>query len=170
MNSFLNFIIGIFFILIGIIGIMISLDAGTRTLAIQFILENNISIALFGFAFVVLGFAVVINLFLSFKRRYYKVRCENHALLVDETVIQDYVSSYWKKSYPAFDIPNRLTVKKNKIHIFADLPYMPRSEQKKSLEKIQEDLSDLFNRVLGYHDHFYLSISFQKEKSKPVVQ
>lgn len=156
-------IIGIFFTMAGIIGLMIPLDPATRTLVVQFIFENSLAIVLFGFGFLIIGFTILINLFLSFKKRYYNIRSGIKSIDIEETILQDYLNSYWEETFPSYEIPNRLTMKRNKIHIFADLPYVPKPQQKGILENIRNDLSELFAKVFGYRQDFYLSISFQKE-------
>jgi len=85
---------------------------------------------------------------------------------VEESVLQEYVNNYWGDAFPTYDIPNRLTVKKNKVHIYADLPYVPKAQQKTLMENIQHDISELLSRIFGYRQDLTLSITFQKE-TKP---
>lgn len=161
--SLISFAIAIFFIMLGALSVMVPWSATIRTDLIQFLLENSIAIALFGFGFIIIGFTMVIILILSFKKHHYHIRSGTHSVAVDEALIQQYLQSYWKQNYPDEEIPTRLTLKKNRIHIFADLPYAPPPEQKACIQQIQQDLRDIFSRILGYTNEFVLSITFPKK-------
>lgn len=162
--SLISLVIAIFFVLIGIICVMIPWSPSVRTDLIQFILENSIAIFLFGFGFIIIGFSIVINIIQSSRRSYYYVRTGNNSVMVDETLIQDYLNSYWNHLFPQHDVPSRLTLKKNKIHVFADLPFIPVPQQKALMDRIKRDVNDILTKTLGYQNEFMLSISFQAEK------
>lgn len=158
--SLISLIIALFFILIGVIGIMIPWSEITRTTLIQFINEDALAISLFGFAFIIIGVAIVVNILLSTQRHYYHIRANDTSIAVDEAIIEQYLAAYWSQLFPGRDVPCRLSLKDNKIHIAADLPYMPVSEHKKLLERIKEDLRNTFADTLGYRDEFNISVSF----------
>lgn len=159
--SLISLFIALFFILIGIVGIMIPWSEVTRTTLIQFINEDALAISLFGFAFIVIGLAIVVNILLSTRRRYYLIRANDTSIAVDEAIIEQYLHAYWNQLFPGRDIPCRLALKDNKINITVDLPYLPVAEQKKLLERIKEDLRNTFADMLGYRDEFNVSVSFQ---------
>lgn len=158
--SLISFSIAVFFILLGLICILLPWSPGMRTNVIQFILENSVTIFLFGFGFMMIGIFIVINILLSARRQYYQIQSDTNPVLVDESLIQEYVNGYWKELFPEAEIPSRLTLKQNKIHVQADLPYLSEPQQEILLERIKKDLKDLFGRILGYQEPFYLSISF----------
>jgi hypothetical protein len=162
--SLITFFVALFFILLGIIGAMIPWFPAIRTEVITLILEHSITIFLFGFSFIAIGCALVINILLSVRKDYYHFKVGNHPVQVDENLIQSYLTNYWKELFPENEIPNRLVLKKNKIHVIADLPYMQRPQQEVILERIKNDLRELFGDMLGYRHQFHLSASFQSEK------
>ncbi len=166
--SFISLLAALFFILLGIGTMSISLSPQFRTDLIQFILENSIAIFLFGFSFFIIGMAIVINITWGARKSYYQLSSGPRSVLVDEAVIQDYLDSYWKEVFPQSKIPSQLTLKKNKIYLTTDLPYIPYAEQKAVLERINHDLSEMFAKFLGYRQPFYLSASFQPENQKAV--
>lgn len=159
--SLINILNAFFFILIGIVGILIPWSVHVRTLLTQFIFEDYLAISLFGFAFFITGFAIFMNILLSTQRRYYRINSSRTTTTVDEAVIQEYLNTYWKQLFPENDIPCHLQLKNNKIHIAVDLPYLPIQEQKSLLERIRIDLIEIFSKVLGYREEFFLSASFQ---------
>jgi hypothetical protein len=162
----ITFVIALFFIMLGIISIMLPWSPNIRTDLVQFILEDSVMIFLFGFALMVIGVAIVVNVLLGFKHHYYEIRSKNHAMYIDESLFQDYLNTYWKHLFPNQDIPNRVTIKRNKVHVIADLPPIPLNEQKAIIQRVESDLSDIFTRLIGYRNEYIISISFQKEAKK----
>lgn len=159
--SLINFINALFFVLIGIVGILIPWSINVRTLLTRFIFEDSLAISLFGFAFFIIGLAMFIHLVQNMMRRHYRISSLNATTTVDEAVIQEYLNIYWKQLFPENDIPSALQIKNNKIHIAVDLPYLPIQEQKPLLERIRNDLMRIFTKVLGYREEFFLNASFE---------
>jgi len=162
--SFFSTLIAIFFILLGIICIMIPWLPPIRTHIILFFLENTLALSLFGMVFLIIGVAIVANILISARHRYYRIRSGSHAVVVDEAVIQQYLDKYWSELFPDCEVPNKVMLKNNRIHVFANFPYLPLSEQKSVLKRIEEDLTDAFDRMLGYQKEFYLSASFREDR------
>lgn len=167
--SLISFVIALFFMLIGVVGMMIPWSINIRNALATFIFENSLAISVFGFTFFVVGLAIVVNILLSTQRRYYKINSLNSSTSVDEAVIQQYLHTYWEQLFPKTDIPCHLTLKDNKIHIAIDLPYLPIQEQRPLLERIRKDLIEIFSRILGYRDEFFLSASFQTKPKETVT-
>lgn len=162
--SLITFIIALFFIMLGVIASLIPWFPAMRTDLIQFLLENSIAIFLFGMAFLVIGVVMVVNIILSTKRHYYEFTVGNNTVKVDEDLIQKYLQNYFQDQFPTQEVPCRLTIKQNRLHITADLPYVPSTKRNLLVEKIQQDLKDLLSEHLGYNDDYYLSASFQTDK------
>lgn len=158
------FIIAIFFVILGIIGVILPLSIGLRTDIVEFILDNSVAIALFGFGFMIIGGIMLVNLFWSTRRHYYHARVDSKLITVDSKIIQSYLHSYWERISPNQEVPMRLSIKNNKIKISADLPFKPREEQEEFFLRIQQDLREIFTKLLGYPHDFHLSLSFQKKK------
>lgn len=156
-----SFVVAGFFLLLGVIGMLLPWSPNVRTELIMFILENSIAISLFGFVFVIVGMTLLINLSSITKRRYYYVRSGHRAIIVDEAILHHYLESYWKQLFPRHDVPHHLVIKKNKIRIVADLPYAHPDERKPILDRIQDELQDILTRVLGYSQELVLAVNFQ---------
>ena len=152
--------------MLGLVAVLVPWSPEVRSDIIQFILEDSIAIFLFGFVFIVVGLAIVISIILGTRRSYYRLKGGLQSVMIDEKVIQDYLDTYWKELFPKATVPNRLQIKKNKIHLTADLPFVPQNEQKAVLERIRNDLTEIFNSFLGYQEPFYLAASFQPEHKK----
>lgn len=158
------FVIAIFFVCLGIIGAILPWSTGLRTDIIEFILANSIAISLFGFGFIIIGGTMILNMVLSSKKKYYHERIGSNLVTIDQTVIEHYLQSYWERLYPLQDIPTKLSIRKNKIKITADLPYKPRNEQEEVIAQIKQDLREIFTKILGYPHEFSLSLSFHPKK------
>ena len=137
--SLMSFIIALFFLMLGIYCLMIPWSASIRTNLVQFILEYSTTIFLFGIGFVTIGLAFIIHIAFSTKTHYYRLRFTGpNPIWIHESLIQDYLNTYWKHLFPKSVVPNRLTMKKNKIHLIADLPYIPLPEHKDLLERYKK--------------------------------
>lgn len=167
MNNFFyylaSFIIAIFFIFFGIISFFLpETEEGLKALA-KFILQNSWMTYLFGTLFVAIGVAILVNIKLNVKKQYYHIKSGNCLTLLDEKIFEQYLDTYWKELFPKIDIPSHAHIKKNKLYIQADLPSIPLSEQKPLLQQIENDLSEILIKYLGYHQEYIISISFQPE-------
>lgn len=166
--SLISFFVGLFFILLGVIGILLPWSPTVRSLFIRFIQEGSLLIFLFGLGFLIIGTAIAVYVIFSSRKRYYEIRSGENLTMIDEALFQEYLNTYWKQLFPKYDIPNRVTLKKNKIQVTADLPSIPDSQQKALIERIERDLNDIFTRILGYTDDYVISISFQPESEKSI--
>jgi hypothetical protein len=163
---FINFLIALFFIILGIIGIILPWSAGARTQAIEFILTNSISLSLFGFTFLVAGLASLFQIVQGSKKQYFTLTREGLKADVSENVIKFYLVNYFQEIFPYTEVPCQIDLKKSRLDIMADLPYVHKQEQKELLKKIEADLSELFREVIGYQKDLRINISFQPEKLK----
>lgn len=159
--SVISLIIALFFILLGIIGVILPWSSSVQSLAISLILEHGLLIFLFGLSLLAIGIATTVNIILSSKRRYYHLKVNSQTVSVDTAVIHNYLHKYFKELYPEIDVPYQLKMKKNKLHITVDLPYSAQSEQEAILERIQTELRELFQHFLDYRQPFFLSASFK---------
>lgn len=163
-NSFFLTLIAVFFILLGFLSLIVPWFPAIRTHIILFLLENTIAISLIGGVSLLVGGAILANILLSAKHKHYRIRAGNRAVVVDEAVIQIYLDKYWQDLFPGCEVPNKVMLKNNCIHVFANFPGLPLHEQKNLLERIDRDLTQGFSAMLGYQREFYLSASFRESK------
>jgi hypothetical protein len=135
-----------------------------RSHVIFFFMNNSVALSLFGIVSLTTGSAIATNVILNAKHRYYRIRSGANAIAVDEVLIQQYLDSYWAGLFPDCDVPNRLILKNNRIHMDVNLPHLPLPEQKLLLERVENDLSEGFAKVLGYNKEFYLTASFRDQE------
>lgn len=162
--SLITFFVALFFIALGVFGILVQSSDIIRSEVIGFIIEDTLFLSLFGFISIVVGIAIIFYLVSTFKKRYFKIKSKsNNAYFLDENIFQDCLKDYWKRLFPKQEIPNQVIIKKNKIQVIADLPYVPVEQQKELVTQIDRDLKDLFTKLLGYYQDYTISISFKSE-------
>lgn len=165
--SLLTLITGLFFTVLGIIGLLALWFPHIRTALIVFLLENILIISIFSMALFAIGIAIIVNVIQSARHTSYEFTAGRHLVSVDENLIANYLNSYWKEFFPNTNIPNHVTLKNNKIHIIADLPHFPSEEQKDLLTKIDNDISNILSKIFGYKKEFSLQISFNEPSKSP---
>lgn len=153
-----RFILAIFFMIFGTAAMFLPWWPEMRSELVQFILEENAMIVLFGLVFFLIGLALLLYLFFSKRRRYYTIRLDTCS--VEENVIKGYLEKYWQEAFPSESVSHYFTLKKNRLHIVADLPHS--SEPEVRLETIKNELTEIFTKLLGYPKQVTLSISFNQ--------
>ena len=161
----INYIIGTFFSILGIFNLILPWSSFLQKSLTKFIMGNTLLLSFFGLAFLLMGIAIFAYTFFRARPRYLHVQTGPQAVSIDEKLVHQYLDIYWKEHFPTSSIPFNLHIKKRALHIYADLPALPLSEQKMFLEGVKHDFSDLFQHVLGYPYDIHLFASFQKEKS-----
>lgn len=158
-----SFVVALFFICIGIIFLFLP-ESGTMLHSLtEYLLQNSWISYLSSILFIAMGVVILINIKLSLKKQYYKIRTGGLLTCLDEHVFEQYLDTYWKELFPKNQVISRATIRKNKLHIEADLPHVPLSEQKPLLQQIEKDLNEILMKYLGYHQEYLISISFQPE-------
>jgi hypothetical protein len=95
------------------------------------------------------------------RQQEYCIKSGTNAVSVCKEVLQGYLNNYWNELFPQQKISNKVHIKKNKIHVSADLPSYPLTDQKILIETIKKELGSLFSEVLGYNQELYLSVTFK---------
>lgn len=164
LNSLIKFSVGLIFILMGIMALLVPWSPQVRTSLVDWILQSSLEMWLFGIAFLLIGLYLVIFSLWHSKTRYYNIQIDNPSIQISETVVQDYLSTYWKSLFPLNEIPCSVEMRKRKIAILADLPFIPLDDRPDLIQQIQNDLSEIFREHLGYEQGLDIKVSFQKAK------
>lgn len=162
--SLINAAIAFFFMLVGLVSLSLFFSVQMRTDFIQFVLEDTVLLPIFGITLVAIGVGVLINSFFSLRRKTYRISSGNYVTSLDENLFKQYLETYWKQKFPQKEVPCTVCLKRNKILVSAELPFVPLAEQKAVLSHIDSDLSQILTQYLGYHRKYVINISF---KPKP---
>lgn len=158
--SFLNLILALFFILFGLITLLLPWSENVRSHVVAFINENAWPWNLFGLGFILIGIAIGAYTLLTKRNRYFTSKQGSNETTISEKVIDDYLRTYFAGQFPSQDIPYRFTISKNKFHLVTDLPFIPLENQPEVIQKIEDDIQKIFRDYLGYKKELKFSISF----------
>lgn len=159
----ISIIVGLFFLLLGIVAMAIPVSETMRRIVISLINNQTYLFLLFGLGFFIVGLSIIISAFIRKKRRYNHIQINGGEVTIDEAVVQQYLQAYWKEHFQV-PIPSTVTIKKHAIQIVADFPYLPIEEQRTFLERLQKDFVHLFGKTLGYPYEVDLMASFGNGK------
>lgn len=162
----MTFLLALFLLLLGIFSTALPWSHFLQTKLIDFITTHTVLLSVFGPGFILVGISLLLYTFLNTKRRYIHIQTGSQPITIDESVIHQYLETYWQEQFPKSHIPSHLTFKKNSIEIVADLPYLPKQDQKVFLEQVKTDFSDLFGRFLGSQHTIHFIASFDAAPPK----
>ena len=169
MKALYGIILALFFILLGVMGIILPWSTNIRTEVVDFLLSNTVLLTLFGFAFLTLGLGVIFQMIHGLKRKYVTIKTDGPKTKLSEEVFEDYLKLYFEEIFPKTEVPCRVTLKRKKAKVMADLPFVAESEQEPLIRKIEEDLSDIFRELVGWRHELLFAVSFapgNKHESK----
>lgn len=155
--------IALFFVLLGIVALLLPWSASLSVRLEPFLKENPYLISLFGLALIIVGIGMTVLWYFNVKYRSYYIHIKPNITQVDRQVIRDTMEAYWKQRFPDNVVPMRLTLKSQSIRLIAELPCCSVDKQKQILEEIQQDLDYLFHHILGYPYDVLVSLSFAAE-------
>ncbi|MCB1072737.1 MAG: hypothetical protein H7A41_00445 [Chlamydiales bacterium] len=108
-----------------------------------------------GGALIGFGALLFILLYLMNRRSYFQVEMRGTKVQVDEKVIRDAVSTYFKALFPGKNPVNDIAIKgKSMIELIVSLP---QEKEEDFLEKVEEELGEILARRLGYQNRFLLT-------------
>lgn len=155
------FIIGLFFILLSISVFLIEIFESLKIDALNFLLQDDLFLPIFGFIALLIGVAIIFHVFDSLKKRYHHVQSKKGDYYLEEKVFKDSISTYWKNLFPDQEIQTLIILNKKNLKIVANLPFISLDKQKDLLSKIDRDLKNILHNQIGYYKPYVLSISFE---------
>lgn len=160
-SSILTFAIGLFFSFFGLMVMLTAWFPTIRTGLFNFFSSFGVLLFIFGAVFLFMGISIIIYALIFAKRSYFYIRSGPREVAISEEVGKEYISKYFQKLFSQKDLPCNLSLKRGKILISANLPYIPEEEQHTLTQKINSDIGDLLSYKLGYKAPYHLSISFE---------
>lgn len=153
-------ILALFFLVLGLFGMILPWTPAIRTEVVDFLLSNTATLSLFGFAFVVIGMGILVQLMHGARRHTFKSKLKAVSVEVSEKVIEEYLSVYFRDLFPYAEVPCQVLLKPKKVKVVIDLPGLPKSEQEPLVKRVEQDLASLFRDQIGYPHEILLSFSF----------
>ncbi len=106
----------------------------------------------------IMGFGALLFtlLYVMNRRRFFQLEMKGAKIEIEEKVIRDSVSTYFKELFPEDDPIKNVVVKgKSMVELFLSLPH---EKEEEFYEQVEEELGALLARRLGYHSPF--SVTF----------
>lgn len=105
-------------------------------------------------------FFLVFFLYKRFHSSFLEIRKEPNGISVHINVIQQTIGRYFSSLFPNQIFFYHLKIKKKKWEIEADLPFIGEEMRPGFIEKISEELRELFSK-LGFQESIKLKIRFK---------
>ncbi len=160
--SFFTAITAAFFLLFGLIALILPWTRHLQDELFSLIENHPWAITLFGASLTFIGIALLLQIIASSRKQYVTIQTGPNSIQFSEAIVADYIQAFWEQLFPEREIPCRISIKRNKICIVADLPHIPKSERKELLKKIEEGLAETMRYSLGCTKTLELTISFAK--------
>lgn len=156
------FLIGLFFFVLGTFTTILSWSTSLQQRTFQFILEETFAVIVLGLGVALIGIAMIYYVLGLVRRHSFYLWTGPLSVAVDDTVMYQYLEDYWQRRFPEDKIPFQVTFKKYACRVAAELPAIPRVEQKPLVNQIKEDFRDLFGRKIGYPYDVQIAAYFKR--------
>lgn len=150
-------------IFFGLFLVAIPLAPSFRDHAIAFINSSDTFLITCGTLLIIVALLLLTAAYSTTKGVTFTVQMgERSSYTVDEKVLNKLLKDYFKSIFNNFEVLGQF--QDNKIHVMLEMPPMPFIEQKPLLERIEKDLSELFEEQFDYSAPFSLSATVASEK------
>lgn len=167
LRHFLYFLLAAFFLFLGLIILILpwslSMQEGFR----EFLTIHVWTWSLLGLGFFLTGVSISTYAYYNLHTTGYTLNIGSHHVEVSAEVVEAYLENYWQTAFPETRVPCRLLLKTGLMQIFAHLPYTNLQEQRKLCNKIENDLTLIVRKALGYPLPVKLYLEFDQAKRSP---
>ena len=142
-------LIGLLILAVGVFIVALPESEPLREKVVQFMSQGREILFAVGGILILLAVVMIYSILRRLKRRQASIRVGDRSVMVDESLITQYLNTYWEARYPNQKIPFTFAIKKTVIRVNADLPYISKEEQTAFLEETAKDLQEMFGRLIG---------------------
>lgn len=151
--SAVQFIFALLVFLVGAVLIGLQYAPLIRQRLAVFLTSPAANFSLFGALVALFGLLLLAGFYWMHRGTYYTVKMGRDSVDVDPAVIHGYASDYLKTLFPDNGLSLEVLVKRRQeIELHVQLP--PLEEQEAMLEQIEQGLSQVFEKHLGYFKKF----------------
>ncbi len=151
--SVVHLFVVVFVFSIGALLLGASYSMAFRISFVETVLEQPLLFTLLGGACTLLGFFLLIGFYAMHRRRYLTFEMNTNKTRIDESIVKDYVADYWNSQFKR-KVLDVVFHPKQKLEVIADLPDV----EETTLKRVEDELSVLLARRLGYERDFQLTI------------
>ncbi|MFZ4772816.1 MAG: hypothetical protein ACOYK9_02355 [Chlamydiia bacterium] len=151
----------IFFIAVGCFALFSAISLplrgqlGSVLIYAETLLEPKV-LGILGACFLAYGLLLLILLLMGFRKVYLRVALKGSKVMIDHSIIQEYIQSYFKTLFPGQNPPLEVIFHpKQRLEILTKLPET--ADKELLLKRIENELGVLLARKLGYKEEFILT-------------
>ena len=137
-----------------------------RNGAIRLLIEQQWFLLSVGELLVILSLFLFVGFYFMNRRRFLSFQVGSSKASINESIVSDYVTSYWKENFPEVKALPEVCFRGGKeLEVIAHVP-----EGDQLLERVESELSVVLARKVGYEKPFTLTIvegSPHREKTAP---
>lgn len=157
--SAVQFVFSALVMLLGVFFIGLQYASHLRISIARFFLESTLSFSVIGFLILGCGVLLLIGFYAMNRGGYYSVKMGKQKMVVDPTVIREYVANYWKEVFPEHRLAVEVGVTKDqKFELLVEFPSVPLENQESILEKAESDLTQILKKQIGYQKEFSVCV------------
>lgn len=158
--SAVHLFVVLFILGIGLFFLLLPSSVAFRLALESLLISDTPIFARIGVTITFFGILLLVGFYVLNRKKYLTLKMNGSKILIDEAVIRDYLSHYWKEVFPYHEIFSEVVLHfPQKIEIIAQLPAMSGEEREHLLLRMQNELSVLLARKLGYEKEFFLTIN-----------
>ena len=161
-TSTIHFFSGVFFVLFGLLTLMIPSTPSYRAMMISLLAEGWLPLTIMGILFIALGI-ILLQLITVRRRSYYQLRSGEQAVTISESLIEESLKHYWTNRFDDKEVFCDLAITKKGLHITLDFPHVELRDQKDFIKRAENDVKVILDKTIGYQGPFHLSASFQQK-------
>lgn len=156
-----NFLLGLFFIVVGIAGLILPWSSTLQNALIELISYESSLLAILGFAFLCIGIALLAYVSMQKRGNRIFLRLKPHPIEVDQNLIVGALDVYWKEVLQGQSVFTQVIPGKKSLLIKAEMPPMNELQQEELLKKIQPELENLLHETIGIPHDIKVELHFR---------
>lgn len=153
-------LLSLIFILLGSILLILPWFQGFKEMIVAVIEDSQITLSLFGAAFLVLGISLLAHQLLSLRRRPYFIKSGPLSISIDPQILEKTLQTFCQERFPTQTVLVQSRINNRQITIGLCLPKMAIERQKPLLQQLESELTDLLAKLFGYRKSFELVATF----------
>ena len=158
--SAVHLIVTFFIIASGLLSMSLFFNQETR-FRLAHMLENEGASLFFavGVAVTFVGVMLLIGFYMMYRRRYYKIRMNCSKVLVDQSIVKEYVSDYWSKLFPGEKLFLDVAFGANQhLEVITQVPRLEKDQRELVFKRVENELGVILARKIGYEKEFVLTV------------
>lgn len=157
--SIVHLMISLFVLFFGALLVGLYYAEGLRAFLANLLYDKPLIFFSIGCFLVFFGVIMLIGFYFMNRRKYYQLKMETSKTSIDQSIIKEYVETYWKEVFPNYRGHIEVVIHpKQKLELITEMPARA-GDDETLLARIQNELGVLLARKLGYEKEFILTIS-----------